>query len=398
MMSKFNVFHKIKDIKGRRVVVLVVVIVSALAGLLVYGVMTTNDKSTEETLTGSANQKKKIDPAGDDLEETALRWSKEKAKNVPSTNNSNESKDDSSAPVTQTQGAKYAPVPPIDENVLEFNKQVTQVRQEEKLKNIRRQYAAYNGHTLVYSRDGGGGLFGGLGGNNSSVPSATAESATKPDVTIVNNQSENNDETGNGVKTYTPKYKLGNNYSLIATTIIPSILLSELVSDNSGPVSAMVSDNIYDTQTAHQLLIPQGSKLIGFYDGNVAYGSNRIGVAFRQLCFPNAKCIDLAQEPATDVKGSVGLHDLVDNHYWELFGLNFIGSVISSGANYAQGQAANGSGITPSTGDVAQNMGQTTNQVIQSKIKTSPTITIRQGSVIRVMLTNNLVLQPYGGK
>ncbi|MBY0243987.1 MAG: TrbI/VirB10 family protein [Sphingobacteriaceae bacterium] len=389
MMSQFNVFHKLKDIKGRRVTILVVVIVSVLVGLLVYGFATTNDKSNADGgLTGN-NQKSKIDRSGDDLEATALRWSKQKANNNGVQNNESDNSD-SSAPIAQPKAiGTPLSVPPIDQDVTEFNKQVNQLQQEEKLKKLRRQYTAYNAHTLVYTRDGSN-----TASNNSGSAAAESGANLKPGQ-IQNDANTSSDDSGDGVKTYTPKYKLGNNYSLIATTIIPSILFSELVSDNSGPVSAMVSDNIYDTQTAHQLLIPQGSMLIGFYDGDVAYGSNRIGVAFRQLCFPNATCIDLAQEPATDVKGSIGLHDMVDNHYWALFGMNFIGSVISSGASYAQAQAANSGGAISSTGDVAQNMGQTTNQVLQRKIKTSPTITIRQGSVIRVMLTNNMVLKPY---
>lgn len=394
-MTKFNVLHKVKDIKSARVTLLVIVIVLSMVALLAYGIMTTN-QNTEPTF--SSNEKKSKIDRSDNLEATAMQWSMQKADN-PSGSQKQESDsetNDASAPISKNGfSPSSTTVPPIDQDTIDFNRQVAQLQQEEKLKRMHRQYDAYNSRTLVYSRDipntansqNNQQNESGTKNNNSVVPS------TNP-TKLVDNDSTNNSGT-EGIKTYTPDYKLGNNYSLIATTIIPAVLLSELVSDNSGPVSAMVSDNIYDTQTYHQLLIPQGSKLIGFYSGNVAYGSNRIDVAFRQLCFPNGQCIDLAQEPATDVKGSVGLHDLVDNHYWELFGMNFIGSVITSGSNYAQSQAANGSGITPSTGDVAQNMGQTTNQVLQSKVKTSPTITIRQASVIRIMLTNNMVLKPY---
>jgi type IV secretion system protein VirB10 len=386
-MSFFNKIPKVKSINQKRVTLVVLVIVFILLMLVAAGFMGLYNKDNSQSTLGlTQNNRSQINANNtDNLEKVALDWSTQssglnKPKNeesVPDINANN------SQPQFTPSVNNGGEVPPIDE----FQRQVIEVRQTNDLNKLKRHYAANNSRTLVYSRT--------PQDSTSSADSKSNNGPETPQAQDSSNKQANSKNTTEGIKTLEPEYKLGGNNTLIATTVIPAILIGTLVSDNSGPVSAQVSSDVYDSKTGFQLMIPKGSKMIGFYDGRVAYGSTRISVAFRQLCFPNGKCIDLAQEPGTDPQGAVGLHDLVDNHYWSLFGLNFIGSVIKNGASYAQNSAAEGSGLTPSAGGVGQDMGQTTNQVIDSKIQTSPTITIRGGSIIRIMLTNNMILKPY---
>lgn len=383
---------KVKGINQKKVVIVSFIIIFTLIILVFAGFMGVLNRDNSSTTLGlNKDNRSQINPEGDNLERVAQDWSSkpsglptQTANNASDVTSSNKKEDKSAYTPTQSSDE----VPPIDD----FQKQIIEVRQTNDLNKLKRHYAAYNSRTMVYARaapeanssaksDSSSGSAEGGSGSNADGQSSTSKTATNA--------------TGDGVKTLEAQYKLGGNNSLIATTVIPAVLISTLVSDNSGPVSAQVSNDVYDSKTGYQLLIPRGSKMIGFYNGRIAYGSTRIDVAFRQLCFPNGQCIDLAQEPGTDPQGSIGLHDQVDNHYWQLFGLNFIGSVIKNGASYAQSSAASGTGLQPSAGGVTQDMGQTTNQVIDSKIQTSPTITIRGGSIIRIMLTNNMILKPY---
>lgn len=373
------------DIRGGRFIAIVIIIVFIFVLLITYGLMHINDKSEDGGLINTGKQPQKLkDP---DSNDALLRQ-------VEAFSSANSGKNQKVTPTPAQESASTpaaeVKVPPLQQTGTqdnsEFISQKNKLKQDAEISRLKKHYAAHGSKTLVYSREG----INESTTNNQAVPNQTPNSGVSA------NQQANTAE--GKIKTIKAQYSEGNTYTLIATTIIPAVMLSELVSDNSGPVSAMVSDNIYDSKTTYQLLIPQGSKLIGFYDGNVAYGSSRIDVAWQQLCFPTGECIPLAQEPATDNKGSVGLHDQVDNHYWQLFGLNFIGSVISTGSNYAQSSASGGGGALPSSGQVAQDMGQTTTQAINRKIQTSPTITIRQGSDIRLMLTNNMILKPYSGQ
>src|SRR3546814_7616221 len=59
-------------------------------------------------------------------------------------------------------------------------------------------------------------------------------------------------------------------YQLMAGTVIPAALLTAVNSDLPGQVIATVTEQVYDSVTGRHLLIPQGSRLIGQYDSQVA--------------------------------------------------------------------------------------------------------------------------------
>src|SRR3546814_10543951 len=61
-------------------------------------------------------------------------------------------------------------------------------------------------------------------------------------------------------------------YQLMAGTVIPAALLTAVNSDLPGQVIATVTEQVYDSVTGRHLLIPQGSRLIGQYDSQVAFG------------------------------------------------------------------------------------------------------------------------------
>lgn len=65
-------------------------------------------------------------------------------------------------------------------------------------------------------------------------------------------------------------------YQVMAGTIIPAALVTGINSDLPGQVIANVSEAVYDTATGRHLLISQGSRLIGRYDSQVAFGQRRV--------------------------------------------------------------------------------------------------------------------------
>jgi type IV secretory pathway VirB10-like protein len=60
-----------------------------------------------------------------------------------------------------------------------------------------------------------------------------------------------------------------------AGNIIPASLIIVIRSDLPGQITAQVPENVYDSPTAHFLLVPQGGRLIGIYDSQVAFGQSR---------------------------------------------------------------------------------------------------------------------------
>ena len=175
-------------------------------------------------------------------------------------------------------------------------------------------------------------------------------------------------------------------------------------SDLPVEVIALVRDNVYDSITRQYLLIPQGSRLVGIYDSNVAYGQKRVAVAWNRMIYPDGSSIDLKATPGTDIAGFSGFYDQVDNKYWQIFGTSFIMGVITAGMQYSQNNVntnvQTGTYSNPSVGQtlagsLGQQLGQTGLMITQKNLNVAPTLIIRQGYQFNIMLTADLILKPW---
>ena len=72
-------------------------------------------------------------------------------------------------------------------------------------------------------------------------------------------------------------------YELKAGSVIPGALLTAINTDLPGEVIGQVTENVFDSATGNYLLIPQGSKLLGKYQSEVANGQNRALVVWQRL-------------------------------------------------------------------------------------------------------------------
>jgi type IV secretion system protein TrbI len=132
-------------------------------------------------------------------------------------------------------------------------------------------------------------------------------------------------------------------YVVQAGSVIPAALITGMRSDLPGQVTAQVTENVYDSPTGRYLLVPQGSKLIGTYDSQVAFGQNRLLLVWTRLMLPNGRSIVLERQPGADPQGFIGLEDEVDQHWDRLFMGAVLSTVIGIGAEL--GSNANDSAI-----------------------------------------------------
>lgn|SRR5574344_128474 len=191
--------------------------------------------------------------------------------------------------------------------------------------------------------------------------------------------------------------------ALMTGFVIPATLITGINSDLPGQIIAQVSQNVYDSATGRNKLIPQGTKIIGSYDAQIIFGQERVLVMWNRLVFPDGKNIDIGNMNAADQAGYAGASDLVNNHYLKLFGSSLLLSVVSAAATYSQDKYANNgnnNNNTTASGAMAQSfgnqMGQTTIQVIQKHMNVSPTLEIRPGYKINVMVNKDIVFsKPY---
>jgi hypothetical protein len=177
------------------------------------------------------------------------------------------------------------------------------------------------------------------------------------------------------------------------TTMIgaPSTYLRQL--------TAQVTENIYDTPTGRARLIPQGARLIGIYDSQVALGQSRVLLIWTRFLIPNGRSIVLERQQGADAGGHSGLEDEVDNHWSELFKAALLSTVLGVGAELGSG-ADNGNNtaiLEALRSRVANSLNQTGQQVVRRNLNIQPTLTIRTGFPVRVIVNRDLVLEPYRG-
>jgi type F conjugative transfer system protein TrbI len=80
-------------------------------------------------------------------------------------------------------------------------------------------------------------------------------------------------------------------------------------------VTAQVAENIFDSPTGRARLMPQGAKLLGVHDSQIAFGQSRVLLVWTRLIMPNGRSIVLERQQGADVGGYSGLEDEVDNHW-----------------------------------------------------------------------------------
>jgi type IV secretion system protein VirB10 len=188
-------------------------------------------------------------------------------------------------------------------------------------------------------------------------------------------------------------------YVVQAGSVIPGALITGLRSDLPGQITAQVTENVFDTPTGHYLLIPQGARLIGIYDSQVTVGQSRVLLVWTRLIMPNGRSIILERQPAADAAGYAGLEDQVENHWGELFKAAALSTLLGVGTELGEGSdtSSNGAIIRALRRGAADSLNQTGRQVVRRSLNIQPTLTIRPGFPVRVIVNRDLVLQPYGG-
>jgi type IV secretory pathway VirB10-like protein len=164
-------------------------------------------------------------------------------------------------------------------------------------------------------------------------------------------------------------------------------------------MTAQVTENVYDSPTGRFLLIPQGTRLIGIYDSQVAFGQSRVLLVWTRLIMPNGRSIVLERQPGADTAGFSGLEDEVDNHWGALFRASLLSTLLGVGSELGSttGTGSNSDVITALRRGSSDGLNQTGQKVVQRNLNIQPTLTIRPGFPVRVIVNRDLVLEPYKG-
>jgi type IV secretory pathway VirB10-like protein len=186
-------------------------------------------------------------------------------------------------------------------------------------------------------------------------------------------------------------------YQVMAGTVIPAALVTGINSDLPGQVIASVTEGVRDTATGKHLLIPQGSRLIGRYDSQVAFGQRRVLLVWTRLILPDTSSIALDKLPGIDPAGYAGLEDGVDWHWGRVLASAALSTLLGAGAELAAPEdRIDGHRVVIAAREGLQDtVNQTGQELTRRSMNIQPTLTVRPGFAIRVMVTKDLVLRPY---
>ena len=192
-------------------------------------------------------------------------------------------------------------------------------------------------------------------------------------------------------------------YELKAGSIIPAVLITGLNSDLPGDVVAQVSRDVYDSQQQRFLIVPKGTRLLGRYDSDVAFGQTRALIAWTRMVYPDGRSVALPGFNATGKNGMTGLRDGVDRHLLAAFGSAGAIAVLGAGVQLAADSGDDGGGVNqqPDPQDViasqiALEISRVATELLRRNLDRAPTVTIRPGFRFNVFVNRDLALpQPY---
>jgi type IV secretion system protein VirB10 len=187
-------------------------------------------------------------------------------------------------------------------------------------------------------------------------------------------------------------------YWLPEGTIVEAVLTNRLDGEQPGPVNCMTTTDVYLPGT-RLLLIPQGARVLGEASKVSAFGQQRLAVSFHRIIVPGLHSYSIPldkQVPGLAQAGETGLHDKTNSHYTSIFGASLAVGAIGGLAQIGNGTT--GIVYDPSVqfrNGISESMAQSADRVLDRFLNRMPTITIREGTRVKVVLTDDLQLPAY---
>jgi type IV secretory pathway VirB10-like protein len=186
----------------------------------------------------------------------------------------------------------------------------------------------------------------------------------------------------------------GKPYRVFEGTVIETVLTNRLNGSFAGPVNCLVTTNLY-SHDGQQLLIPQGSRVLGEVKRVTTFGQERLAVVFHRLIMPDGFSVSLDQFKGLNQIGETGLRDQINHHYVQIFGVS-----LAIGAIAGLAQADTRGGIIQSSTDayrqgVADSLSQSSLRILDRYLNVLPTLTIREGHRVKLFLSDDLMLPAY---
>lgn len=174
-------------------------------------------------------------------------------------------------------------------------------------------------------------------------------------------------------------YPIDFSRTITADRNIGAILINDINSALAGKVVAQIEDNIYASH-GRFILIPIGSKAIGYYQPIEKAGNTRLQILWSRIITPKGIVITINAE-LSDQMGRSGLAGEIDTKFWDKYGMTLLFSTISAVAQVKFNTNKNQEIIANTYGKDLANVSA---KILSENINIKPVISILAGTRIMI--------------
>ena len=185
----------------------------------------------------------------------------------------------------------------------------------------------------------------------------------------------------------------GHLFRVFEGTVLEGVVTNHIDGGFNGPILVMLTTDYY-SHDHQQLLMPQGTRLIGTVQSVGSQGQRKLMVTFHRAVCPDGFSLDFDKYVGLDPIGTTGLASHVDNHMLSSFAA---AAAVGGLAGLAQiGNSA--SVLTPSAevrDGISSQTSQEAEQILNHFLNRLPTITLKEGSRARVYIGRDILIPSY---
>ena len=185
----------------------------------------------------------------------------------------------------------------------------------------------------------------------------------------------------------------GRLYRIFEGTVLEGVVTNHIDGGLSGPILVMLTTDYY-SHDHQQLLMPQGTRLIGTVQSVGNAQQRKMFVTFHRAVCPDGFSLDFDKYVGLDPIGTTGLATKVDHGYLMAFGA---AAAIGGLGGLAQ-IGNNGSTLSASTeirNGISEQSAAEGEQVLNHFLNRLPVITLKEGSRARVYVGRDILIPSY---
>jgi len=185
----------------------------------------------------------------------------------------------------------------------------------------------------------------------------------------------------------------GRLYRIFEGTVLEGVVTNHIDGGLAGPILIMLTTDYY-SHDHQQLLLPQGTRLIGTVQSVGNAQQRKMFVAFHRAICPDGFSLELDKYVGLDPLGTTGLATKVDHGYLQAFA-----AAAAVGGLGGLAQIGNSASIlSPSTeirDGISEQSAAEGEQVLNHFLNRLPIITLKEGSRARVYIGTDIYIPSY---